>query len=74
MVFGVASHTHLIVREGELPHDSPQPGAAVRAFSLVAVFWGLRSAVKPVGAFYGGVGRLYMVSGSRCVYVAQNAF
>ena len=69
MVFGVAGHTHLIVREGELPHDSP-PGAAVRAFSLMAVFWCLGSAVKPVGAFYGGVGCLYMVSGFWCVYVA----
>lgn len=29
----------------------PLPGAAVRAFSLMAVFWGLGSAVKPVGAF-----------------------
>ena len=46
-------------------------GGSLPAFSL---FWGLRSAVKPVGAFYGGVGCLYMVSGSRCVYVAQNAF
>ena len=70
MVFGVASHTHLIVREGELPHDSPQPGAAVRAFSLIAAFCCLGSAVKPVGAFYGGVGCLYMVSGFWCVYVA----
>ena len=70
MVFGVAGRVHLFVREGGLPHDRPLPGAAVRAFSLVAVFWGLRSAVKPVGAFYGGVGCLYMVSGFWCVYVA----
>ena len=48
----------------------PLPGAAIMVFSLMAMFWCLGSAVKPVGAFYGGVGCLYMVSGSRCVYVA----
>ena len=52
----------------------PLPGAAVHAFSLIAAFCCLGSAVKPVGAFYGGVGCLYMVSGFWCVYVAQNAF
>lgn len=41
----------------------PLPGAAVHAFSLIAAFCCLGSAVKPVGAFYGGVGCLYMVSG-----------
>ena len=48
----------------------PLPGAAVHAFSLIAAFCCLGSAVKPVGAFYGGVGCLYMVSGFWCVYVA----
>ena len=49
---------------------APQPGAAVHAFSLMAVFWRLGSAVKPVGAFYRGVGCLYMVSGFWFVYGA----
>ena len=47
---------------GVLNFHTTAPGAAVRAFSLMAVFWGLGSVVKPVGAFYGGVGCLYMVS------------
>lgn len=48
----------------------PLPGAAVRGFSLIAVFWGLESVVSLAGAFYGGVGCLYMFSGFCFVYEA----
>ena len=73
MIVGRLTPVALAIARVDIPISRIEAATARRGsprFLSHGRFWCLGSAVKPVGAFYGGVGCLYMVSGSRCVYVA----